>query len=441
MTSSTKLSRRKFLHRGAALAAAGAAAPCFIPSGVLAAQGRPGANDRIGLGGIGIGRQGSSDLKNAVKHPDVRLIGIADVNLKRAKDLVAKYGGEAYQDYRRLLERKDVDAILTATPDHWRAIVSIHSCQAGKDVYAEKPMTLTIREGRLMVEAVRKYKRVFQTGSQQRSMEANRYGCELVRNGRIGKIQLVIGHNYPSPWECGLPAQPVPGELDWDMWCGPNEVVPFNADLYAPRAKPGWISFRPYSGGEMTGWGAHGLDQIQWALGMDESGPVEIWVEGPKYNPPTYTQPESRTRGETICSRPMIFYRYANGITVKLDNGNPGGAIFIGDKGKLEIFRARVTSNPPELVKEPIRDGEIHLYKSDDHTRNWLDCVKSREKPVADVEIGHRSTTVCHLGNIARWLGRRLRWDPVKEIFPDDPEANLYLDRPRRKPYLLPETV
>jgi len=252
---------------------------------------------------------------------------------------------------------------------------------------------------------------------------------------------LVIGHNYPSPWECGLPAQPVPGELDWDMWCGPNEVVPFNADLYAPRAKPGWISFRPYSGGEMTGWGAHGLDQIQWALGMDESGPVEIWVEGPKYNPPTYTQPESRTRGETICSRPMIFYRYANGITVKLDNGNPGGAIFIGDKGKLEIFRARVTSNPPELVKEPIRDGEIHLYKSDDHTRNWLDCVKSREKPVADVEIGHRSTTVCHLGNIARWLGRRLRWDPVKEIFPDDPEANLYLDRPRRKPYLLPETV
>ena len=137
----------------------------------------------------------------------------------------------------------------------------------------------------------------------------------------------------------------------------------------------------------------------------------------------------------------MIFYRYANGVTLKLDNGNPGGAIFIGDKGKIEIFRNRVTSNPPELVKEPTKENEIHLYKSDDHIRNWLDCIKSREKPVADVEIGHRSTTVCHLGNIARWVGRRLRWDPVKEEFVGDPEANKHLDRPRRKPYTLPETV
>jgi hypothetical protein len=191
----------------------------------------------------------------------------------------------------------------------------------------------------------------------------------------------------------------------------------------------------------MTGWGAHGLDQIQWALGMDESGPLEVWTEGENFNPPTYTEPESRARGEKMCRSPMVFYRYADDITVKLDNGNPGGAIFIGDKGKIEIFRGRVTSNPAEIAKDPLTDAKIRLYESNSHLQNWFDCIKSRQKPVADVEIGHRSSTVCHLGNIARWAGRRLRWDPVKEVFPDDEEANAYLDRTRRKPYELPDEV
>jgi predicted dehydrogenase len=439
MSDSTTTTRRRFLRQGVAAATAAVAAPSLVPRHVLAAPGRPGANDRIGLGGIGIGRQGSGVIRRG--GDQVRVVAIADVNLPRAHEMAARFQGEAYQDYRKLLERKDIDAIVTATPDHWRALVCIHACQANKDIYAEKPMTLTIREGRLMVQAVRKYKRVFQTGSQQRSQAQNRYGCELVRNGRIGKIHTVIGHNYPSPWECALPAQPVPDGLDWDMWCGPNEVVPYHIDLYTPRRNPGWISFRPYSGGEMTGWGAHGLDQIQWALGMDDTGPVEVWTEGPKFDPPTYTEPESRERGEKRCSKPMIFYRYANGVVLKLDNGNPGGGIFVGEKGKIEIFRGRVTSNPAEIVKEPIRDDEIHLYKSDNHFQNWLDCIRSREKPIADVEIGHRSTTVCHLGNIARWLGRKLRWDPEKEVFPGDDEANNYLDRPRRKPYPLPEVI
>jgi hypothetical protein len=174
---------------------------------------------------------------------------------------------------------------------------------------------------------------------------------------------------------------------------------------------------------------------------MDESGPVEVWTEGPEFDPPTYIAPESRSRGEQKGRVPKVFYRYANDVILKLDNGNPGGGIFIGDKGKIEIFRGKVTSNPAELVKEPTRDDEIHLYKSDNHMGNWLECIKSREKPIADVEIGHRSSTVCHLGNIARWVGRRLRWDPVKEIFPDDEEANQLLDRERRKPYQLPETI
>ena len=440
MPDTSRTTRRRFLKRAAALGTGVVAAPYIIPRQVMATQDQPGANDRIGMGGIGIGRQGSGRI--LATGSQARVVAIADVNLPRAKEMAARFDGAVgYQNYHELLERKDIDAIVTATPDHWRALVCIHACQAGKDIYAEKPMNLTIREGRLMVQAVRKYKRVFQTGSQQRSDPKNRYGCELIRNNRIGKIEMVIGHNYPSPWECDLPGQPVPQGLDWDMWCGPTEVVPYHVDLYTPRRNPGWISFRPYSGGEVTGWGAHGLDQIQCALGMDDTGPVEIWTEGDAFDPPTYTEPESRARGEKICRIPMVYFRYANGVTVKLDNGNPGGAIFIGDKGKVEIFRSRVTSNPAELAEEPIKDSDIRLYESNNHMQNWLDCIRSREKPIADVEIGHRSTSLCHLVNIARWVGHKLRWDPEKETFPGDEEANSYLDRPRRKPYELPETV
>ncbi len=431
------VSRRYFFHQAAAAGAA-VAAPYFIPSGVLAADGQPGANDKIGIAGIGIGRQGTGVLRNALSSPDTRFVGIADVYLPRAEEMCKKLGGAPCQDYRKLLDRNDVDAIVTATPDHWRALVCIHACQAGKDLYAEKALSLTIREGRLMVEAARKYNRVFQVGSQQRSQAVNRVSCEYIRTGKLGKIKEVVGCNYPSPWECALPEQPVPDGLDWDMWCGPAPLVPFNKDLYAPRANPGWLSFRPYSGGEMTGWGAHGLDQIQWALGMDETGPVEVWTEGPKFEPPTYSAPESRARGDKACSVPMVFFRYANGVVVKLDNGSGGGGIFFGEEGKLDLSRGRVNTNPPEIAAEINQQAK---GGDQNHVRNWIDCIKSREKPIADVAIGHRSTTVCHLCNIARWTGRHLRWDPVKETFPDDPLANEYLDRPRRKPYELPESI
>ena len=406
---------------------------------MLAANGQPGANDRIGVGFIGIGRQASDLMTVLVGLPEARVVAVADVNLKRAEAAAAKQSATAYQNYRKLLERKDVDAIITATPEHWRGLIVLESCQAGKDLYVEKPMTLTIREGRLMVQAARKYQRVFQTGSQQRSMLPNYVGCEMVRQGKLGKIQRVIAHNYPSPWEGKLPAEPVPEGLDWEMWCGPEALVPYNKDLYLPRANPGWLSFRPYSGGEMTGWGAHGFDQVQWALGMDNSGPLEVWTEGPAYDPPTYTAAEPKVRGDKICGQPKVFFRYAGDIVMELGNGPDGGAIFIGEKGKLTIDRAICKSDPPELAEEamenrPKKFGENHL-------RNWLTCIKSREKPVADVETGHRSATVCHLGNIARWTGRKLRWDPVQERFPDDSKANDYLDRERRKPYTLPERI
>jgi predicted dehydrogenase len=436
MQNRSPISRREFLHRGVL---AGVALPCLIPRHVLAADGQPGANDRIGIAGIGIGRQGTVDMTNAMKVKESRFIGIADVYLPRAQELCKKFGGgDAVQDYRKILDRKDVDAIITATPDHWRALITIHACQAGKDVYAEKALSLTIREGRLMVEAARKYKRVFQVGSQQRSQAVNRLSCEYIRTGKLGKITEVIGCNYPSPWECAFPSQPVPEGLDWDAWCGPSPLVPFHKELFIPRGNPGWLSFRPYSGGEMTGWGAHGIDQIQGALGMDDSGPVEVWTEGDKYNPPTYTQPEPRKRGEEICRNPTILYRYANGVTVKLDNGSGGGGIFFGEKGKMDLSRGKVKTNPAEIGEEITRQAK---GQDQSHVQNWIECIKTRAKPVADVEIGHRSISVCHLGNIARWTGRKLRWDPVKEIFPDDPEANQYLDRVRRKPYELPDKV
>lgn len=433
------VSRRRFLARGAMLTSCAAALPTLLRSGLLAAEGQSGANDRIGIGFIGMGRQAGGLLQEMLRLPAARLVAVADAHLGRAQAVTAKHGGQAFQDYRRLLELKEVDAVITATPEQWRGPICIHSCQAGKDVYAEKPMSLTIREGRLIVQAARKYNRVFQVGSQQRSMARNRIGCEFVRAGKLGKIKRVIAHNYPTPWEGKLPAQPVPAELDWDMWCGPAELVPYNKDLFLPRANPGWLSFRPYSGGEMTGWGSHGFDQVQWALGMDESGPIEVWVEGPKFDPPTYIEAEPKARGDKICSAPKVFFRYAGDTVMELGDGPDGGALFQGEKGEVKINRGVFESEPEELMVEAVRSQPGAVNQS--HMKNWLDCIKSRARPVADVEIGHRSATVCHLGNIARWAGRRLRWDPVKEVFPDDPDANRYLDRERRKPWVLPEPV
>jgi predicted dehydrogenase len=433
------VTRRRFLLSGAAALTSSLALPHFIPSGVLAAEGRAGANDRIGIGFIGMGRQANDILRWMAGLTEWRLVAVADVHLGRARAVAQRHQAEAYQDYRRLLERKDVDAVITATPEHWRSWICLQSCQAGKDLYVEKPMSLTIREGRLIARAVRKYGRVFQTGSQQRSMVRNQIGCEFIRSGKLGKIRHVVAHNYPTPWEGRLPAQPIPEGLDWDMWCGPAEPVPYHEDLYLPRAQPGWLSFRPFSGGEMTGWGAHGFDQVQWALNMDESGPTEVWTEGGKLNPPTYTEPESRDRGNRICGEPKVFFRYPGDITMELKDGPMGGAIFHGEQGTFRINRGVIESDPEELAIEALRNRPKGV--SENHVKNWFDCIKSRARPVADVEIGHRSATVCHLGNIARWAGRKLRWDPEREVFPDDSDANQYLDRARRRPWELPEKV
>ncbi len=428
-------SRRQFLRKSTLSAAAVFAAPYFVPSSALSGPGRVGANDRIGIAYIGCGRR-SAQLRNLPA--DGQIVAAADCRLSRAEQVATRYGGVAHRDYRELLDSKDVDAVIIATPDHWHALPAIHACQAGKDVYVEKPMTLTIREGQLMVQAARKYDRVVQAGSQQRSMLTNVNACRLVREGAIGKVHTVIGFNYPSPWNCDLPSQKVPEDLDWDRWCGQTELRPYHEDIYVPRAKPGWISFRNYSGGEMTGWGAHGLDQIQMALGTDDTGPVEIWTEGGKFEPPTFGEPAPRGPAERLTNRPLIRMRYANGTVVKLENGPPGGAIFIGNKGRITIDRGSCKIEPTELA-DSLRDVDTRKSGKDSHMENWFECMKTRSRPVADVEIGHRSTTFCHLGNIARWTGRRLDWDPEKEEFKGDSNANKLLERPQRAGYEFPE--
>jgi predicted dehydrogenase len=430
--------RRNFLKSAASAAlVAGVASPTLISRSALAAGTRPGANDRIGVAGIGVGRRGSEIFASAARNPKAQAICVADVWLPRAENIAKKHKCDAaYQDYRRVLDRKDVDAVLTATPEHWRGLVCINACLAGKHVYGEKPITLTISEGALMEKAARKNNVVFQTGSQQRSQRQNYVGCEFIRNGGLGQIKEVIAANYESPWLCDLPAQPIPDGLDWETWCGPTPVVPYNIDLFTPRAKPGWLSFRPYSGGEMTGWGTHGFDQIQCALGTDLTMPTEIIVEegAEKLIPPVYSKAEDAKRGNEICSKPRLAYKYASGIIVRLGNANRGGGIFIGEKGKMEIFRGNLKSNPPEIAEELLKSER----RDQDHVDNWLSCILTGERPISDIAIGRRSAAICHLLNIARYLGRSLKWDPDKDVFIGDDEANTYLSREPRKGYELP---
>ena len=468
MIGSTRLTRRRFLKRSAAIAAGGAA-PHVIPSGVLAAAGKPGANDRIGIGWVGTGRRSHQmigDLKGTPSLPaECRVVAVSDVWPKKCHEYLKSYeenvlgpkGGKTgakygiYQDYRELLESKDVDAVVLTTPEHSRALPCIHACQAGKDVYAEKPLSLTVQEGRAMVEAVRKYKRVCQVGTQQRSNFRNREAAEYVRNGRIGKVHTVICRNWASSIPLGefdLPTEPVPAGLDWDVWCGQTEPVPFSMNIYLTHNDPGWHHIRRYSGGWLSNAGSHALDMVQWALGTDDTGPVEVWPE-------IVTSTDEVGFGETWCpgypkkvpaNAPWIrklTYRYADGTLLKLENDEAPvfGAIFAGDQGKLVMHRGRWNTIPIAISKEPIHDTDIRLYKSDHHFQNWIDCIKSRRRPAADVQIGHRTCTICQLGGIARGLGRKLRWDPEKETFPGDDEANSYLKRSQRAPYQLPDTV
>lgn len=427
-------SRRRFLS----VSAVAAATPLFIPSRAF------GANDRLVLGIIGAGTRASQLVPSLVKL--ARIAAVADVSLPRAQAMAKGVeADQALQDYRRLLDRKDIDAVVIATPHHWHALCCIHAAQAGKDIYCEKPLAYTIQEGRRVVVAVRKHRCVFQTGLQQRSGRAERDGCRLVRDGILGTVTRVRAHAYASPMDPRFPGQPLPEGLDWDRWCGPAEPTAFHASIWDNRSNPAWVSLRPFSGGAMTDWGAHGLDMAQWALGMDASGPEELWIEGAPFEPQVSTpeQPGGRQKGPTA---PRVVMRYGSGVILDFAGGPPFGVQFTGPKGSMTVQRNRFSAAPnlvlpdePDLVEHDATDSTFA------HCHNWVECIRSRSEPVAGVEIGHRTTSIAHLANIARWtsgvtsrVGDKLQWDAVAERFTNSAEANVFLTRQYRSGYELP---
>jgi len=413
--------RRRFLRDCLA-----AGAVVLHPAVAYNATAQPSEKIRVGV--IGCGGQGKSNL-NAIKGSVVAVCDVDSKRLGEAKDLVVKANGkcEAYADYRKLLEAKDIDAVLLATPDHWHALPAIEACLAGKDVYCEKPMTLTIAEGQAMVKAARKHERIVQCGSQQRSDDKFRTACELVANGVLGKVKAVkvgiAGVNFKGP---AVPDGDPPAELDYDAWLGPAPKKPFNT----LHVHYNFRFFWDYSGGQLTNWGAHHLDITQWGLGMDASGPATIQGQARFHKEKWYEVPE-------WCE---IVYTYANGTVVTCGQGQKMGATFEGNDGQwIYVNRGKLEASDPELLKPLQARDAVRLYVSRSHHGNWLECIRSRKLPICDVAIGHRSATVCHLGNIAVRSGKKVTWDPAKEEVVGDSEVAAMVSRPYRAPWKLPE--
>ena len=429
------MTRRHFV---ASAAAAAVAAPLVVPRSVFGGEKKAAPSERLTLGFIGMGTMNRGHLGGCLGDKDLQVVAVCDVDTTRreharktveeryGKDKNTPYKGcDAYNDFREITGRADIDAVVVATPDHWHTHPAVEALRNRKDVYCEKPLTLTIAEAKLLIDAVRKYDRVFQTGSQQRSDREFRVACEAVRSGRIGKIKQVYAAVGGPSKPCDLAAEPTEPGLDWNLWLGQAPMRPYNSVL-SPRGVhkhfPNWRGYREYSGGGMTDWGAHHFDIAQWGLGMDESGPVEV------------VPPKDPKSGQGVR------WIYADGA--ELIHGGyegRGGVNFVGAGGVVYVDRGKLQSWPDAVVKDPLKDGEVHLYNSPGHRRDWLNSIKTRKRPICDVEIGARSVTVCHLGNLAYWNGRRLKWDPKNWTFVGDAEAQGWIDRPRREPWQLPK--
>jgi len=410
--------------------------PALVPGRVL---GKDAPSNKITLGCIGAGRMGQGDMNNFMGFGQVRVVAVCDVDSKRMNDAMnavnKKYqdkGCKAIADFRELVNQADIDAVSIVTPDHWHALPAIAAAKAGKDIFLQKPMTLTIEEGRAVSDTVRRFGRVLLVGSQQRSAQNFRFGCELVRNGRIGKLHTVkVGLETDPP--CGVePDMEVPKNLNYNMWLGQAPLKPYTEKRVHPQndySRPGWLRIMDYGHGMITGWGAHHLDIAQWGMGTELTGPVEIEGEG------IYP-----TEGLWDVHGPFsIKYKYANGVNVLCgDNAKfTQGVRFEGSKGWVFVARGKIDAEPKSLLTSTIGPNEIHLYKSNNHKGNFLDCIKSRGKTVAPVEVGHRSCSVCLLGSIAMQLKRKLQWNPDKEEFIGDAEANRMRSRPMRPPWKL----
>jgi predicted dehydrogenase len=435
------VSRRHFLK----LSSTAAVAPFILPSHIWAAETKP--NDRIALGHIGMGTQNRGLMNGLLRRDDCQVVAVCDVEPNRreaaqktANDRYAKAreagsykGCDTHADFREVLARKDIDAVVIATPDHWHALISIAAANAGKDIYCEKPLCQSIHEARAMVNAVRRNQRVFQTGSMQRSSREFRVACELVRNNVLGKIHTVEVNVGGPAKPCDLPEEPLPAGTDWNMWLGPAALRGYN-EVLCPKGVhkhfPAWRNYREFGGGGVTDWGAHHFDIAQWGLGMDASGPVEVIPAD---------QPNA-TQGVKL--------RYADGAIVT--HGGGEGVTFHGPKGRIMVNRGKFkfwmgdkqiaedTGAIPDVMTEYLNDRSIRLYESSSHQGDFVECIRSRKKPIADVEIGARTVTVCHLVNLSYYHDNAaMKWDPAAEQFVDGKGDPGWLDVPYRAPWKL----
>jgi predicted dehydrogenase len=437
---SAPISRRRFLKTSAAIAAGSALPAWFIEqSRSFAATTKPlSPNDKPNIALIGCGGQGRYDTTLAAKFANV--VAVCDVDSKRSEDASKQFGGaKPYKDFRKLLERDDIHAIISGTPDHWHTLINIAAMKAGKDVYSEKPLTLTIDEGKRLVAVAREAQRILQTGSQQRSDSRFRLACELVSNGRLGQLKHVITSLPAGPRGGPFSPAPVPPELDWDFWQGQTPVVPYVRERCHGSFRYWW----DYSAGTMTDWGAHHNDIALWGLGLERSGPVTIQGR---------SLIEMTPGGFTASSEYRVEYSYANGVTHTCQStaGNgpdgsvrgtpkpgemPHGVRFEGAGGWIFVTRGKIEASNPALLAEPLSANAARLYASDNHMGNFFDCIRSRKQPICDAEIGHRSVSLCHLGVISIRLGRKLNWDPAREQFGNDSAADKWLVREQRKPW------
>lgn len=410
--------------------ALGAGALTVIPAHVMAGWGHLAPGDRITLGYMGVGKQSLGLLASINGCPETLVLAACDVDREKLARFrkeaeranSEKLGGGSqpvatYENYREMLERKDIDAVVIASPDHWHAMMAVDAARAGKDIYCEKPMALTVAEGRAMVNATRKYDRILQTGNMQRSWRNFRHACEMVSNGYIGQVKEINVSVGDPVMACELQAEPVPGTLNWDLWVGPSLFRNYNQELAPPIEYDGWPLWRLYrdfGGGYITDWGAHMFDIAQWALGMDRSGPVE-------FIPPE----KNATRG--------LQMKYAGGTVMNhIDWGEFNAVQFIGSEGIIEISRDFYRSDIEGLTESVLGPNDKSLYHSNNHYQDWIDAIKSRTLPVSDVETGHRTASLCNIINIAYTLQRPLKWAPSHERFIDDADADALLSRPFR---------
>ena len=450
-------SRREFLKRSLAAAGAAAAFPAIVPSSVF---GKSAPSNAIQVGAIGVGRiSREHDLPGVLQYDAARLTAVCDLDGKRLKEgrelveaFYAKKTGKpdylsvkTYADFRELLADREIDAVIISTPDHWHAVPAIAAAKAGKDIYLQKPASLTIAEGRAMSDAVHRTGRILQIGSQQRSMPQFRYACELVRNGRIGELRTIKIGLPIDPAGDVEPEMPVPRNLDYDMWLGSTPWIYYTEKRVHPQndySRPGWLRCEQFGAGMITGWGVHHLDIAHWAMDLEYSGPVEVEA-----------QAEFPKKGLwDVHGKYRITAKYPNGVIMTVCDEFPNGVRFEGSSGWIFVTRGAyaVTASDPvaqsagtkaldaseaKILTSKIGPDEVHLYESEEQHKNWLDCIRTRRQPIAPAEVGHRTCSACLVGHIAMKIPRKLYWDPDQERFKGDDAANALLSRPMRAPW------